>query len=304
MAISIGDAITELKKLLSENRLCIFTGSGVSVPPPSCLPTWDEFTERYIEICKIVNDLADADNRFDDLIADARIYKKKNVINTVTALKDKIAFCRKKGMSVTVYENKIMEMFLGKQYNEYHKTIVSTNYKYILTTNYDTLLEDAALDLDYKDLIKRVYSFTEINKISEAVYLREPAIIHVHGTAKDLALESFVLTKDDYMTIIDRNPGLRTLLDSLFMSYSILMVGYGGSDPHMEDIIDDINLSLQWINTDYNLNLPVYYLVLKKDKVSPVIDHIKNRNRTRIIAVDDYSEAFDLLRSLQMEYPR
>ena len=61
------------------------------------------------------------------------------------------------------------------------------------------------------------------------------------------------------------------------MNYSMLMVGYGASDPHLEDVIEDINLSFGWFDSDDVLDLPMYYLVIKKDKVSPIFDQLKNR---------------------------
>ena len=203
---------------------------------------------------------------------------------------------------IVLYDNDMNSLFMRVPFNDYHSTIVRTKYKYILTTNYDTLLEEAARKQGFRDLMKRVYGYKELDKISEAIYTEEPAIIHMHGIATDILLEEFVLTADDYKKIKDKNPGFRSLLNSLFMSYSFLMVGYGGSDPHLEDVINDINLSLQW---DYsNLSLPTYYLVLRNDKVSPIQDHIKNRNRTHIIAVDSYDDVLTLLTHLSNVYPR
>ena len=65
-----------------------------------------------------------------------------------------------------------------------------------------------------------------------------------------------------------------------------------------------INLSFGWFDSDDVLDLPMYYLVIKKDKVSPIFDQLKNRNRTRIIAVDEHEEALALLKHLQAKFPR
>jgi SepF-like predicted cell division protein (DUF552 family) len=305
MSISVVEAKKELSDLLSKGKLCIFAGSGVSVSAPSSLPTWDGFVEEYIKFCRSVNNLLeDADMRFDCIINDADTYKNRDVVNTITALKDRIVYCKKHGISMRTYDTKMNNMFANKPFNDYHSAIVNTSYRYILTTNYDTLLDEAAEENKHYDLVKRTYSYSDIDKISEAIYLGEPAIIHVHGIASEIVLEEFVLTKDDYKRIKDKNPGFRTLMNSLFMNYSVLMVGYGGSDPHLEDVIDDINLSLGWLDSQTVLNLPIYYLVIKKDKLSPIFDHIKNRNRVKVIAVDDYDEVLILLKELQIAYPR
>ena len=304
MSISLEEAKTELEGLLAKNKLCIFAGSGISVPAPSCLPTWDQFVDKYIDICREVNEMADRTMKFEEILADAPRYKTKSAVNTLTVLKDKIRYCKKHGMSTTIYDDMMNELFMGREINEYHKTIVNTRYQYILTTNYDTLLDKAARLQKHYDLLKRSYSYKDLQKISEAIYTGEPAIIHIHGIATEVVLEDFILTADDYKQIRDKNKGLRTLLNILFMNYSMLMVGYGASDPHLEDVIEDINLSFGWFNTDDILNLPMYYLVIKKDKVSPIFDQLKNRNRTRIIAVDKHEDALELLKYLQSKYPR
>lgn len=304
MSISIDEAKVELEKLLAKNKLCIFAGSGISVPAPSNLPTWDQFVDKYIDICREVNEMADRTMKFEDVLADAPRYKTKSAVNTLTVLKDKIRFCKKHGMSTTIYDDMMNELFMGRDTNEYHDTIVNTNYKYILTTNYDTLLDKAARHQKHYELLKRSYSYKDLQRISEAIYTGEPAIIHIHGIATEVVLEDFILTADDYKQIRDKNRGLRTLLNILFMNYSMLMVGYGASDPHLEDVIEDINLSFGWFDSDDVLDLPMYYLVIKKDKVSPIFDQLKNRNRTRIIAVDEHEEALALLKHLQAKFPR
>ena len=304
MSISLEEAKIELEGLLATNKLCIFAGSGISVPAPSCLPTWDQFVDKYIDICREVNEMADRTMKFEEILADAPRYKTKSAVNTLTVLKDKIRYCKKHGMSTTIYDDMMNELFMGREINEYHKTIVNTRYQYILTTNYDTLLDKAARLQKHYDLLKRSYSYKDLQKISEAIYTGEPAIIHIHGIATEVVLEDFILTADDYKQIRDKNKGLRTLLNILFMNYSMLMVGYGASDPHLEDVIEDINLSFGWFNTDDILNLPMYYLVIKKDKVSPIFDQLKNRNRTRIIAVDKHEDALELLKYLQSKFPR
>lgn len=304
MSISVEAAKVELEGLLAKNKLCIFAGSGISVPAPSNLPTWDQFVDKYIGICREVNEMVDRTMKFEDILADAPIYKSKNTVNTLTVLKDKIMLCKKHGMSTIPYDEMVNELFTGRDTNDYHNTIVNTNYKYILTTNYDTLLDKAARLQKHYELTRRSYSYKDLQKISEAIYSGESAIIHIHGTATEVVLEDFILTADDYKRIRDKNKGLRTLLNILFMNYSMLMVGYGASDPHLEDVIEDINLSFGWLDAGDNLDLPVYYLVIKKDKVSPIFDQLKNRNRTRIIAVDEHEEALALLKYLQSKFPR
>lgn len=159
MSISVEEAKVELEQMLANNKLCLFAGSGISVPAPSNLPTWDQFVDKYIDICREVNEMADRTMKFEDILSDAPKYKMKSAINTLTVLKDKIRLCKKHGMSTTIYDDMMNELFMGRETNEYHNTIVNTNYKYILTTNYDTLLDKAARSQKHYELLKRSYSY-------------------------------------------------------------------------------------------------------------------------------------------------
>ena len=126
MSISTEEAIIELEKLLAKNKLCIFAGSGISVTAPFNLPTWDQFVDKYIEICREINEMADQTMKFEDVLADATRYKAKSAVNTLTVLKDKIRLCEKHGMSTTIFDDMMNELFVGRETNEYHNTIVNT----------------------------------------------------------------------------------------------------------------------------------------------------------------------------------
>ena len=99
-------------------------------------------------------------------------------------------------MSTSIYDDMMNELFSGREPNDYHETIVNTDYKYILTTNYDTLLDKAAMRQKHYDLVRRIYSYKDLQKISEAVYTGEPAIIHVHGIATEVVLRSHSLQQE------------------------------------------------------------------------------------------------------------
>ena len=90
-------------------------------------------------------------------------------------------------------------------------------------------------------------------------------------------------------------------LQTLFFSNSVLFVGYGGSDPHFEDFMEDIAHSLNWSTND---KLPRAFLALQKDKVGEVLNKYKGRLRTDIIELDTYEETTKLLKRLQLIAPR
>lgn len=147
MVLSKSEALPIMVKLLNEKRLSIFAGSGISVD--SGLPTWDGLVDRYIESCRVLNTTLDPEYQFTDIIDDAKNFKGKNLVETITALKEKVSECERAGVNTDFLDSDLNEIFSGKTFNEYHSAIVSTSYNHIITTNYDELLESAARKLGY-----------------------------------------------------------------------------------------------------------------------------------------------------------
>lgn len=300
MQLTMTEALPIMKKLLSERKLSIFAGSGISVD--SKLPAWDGFIDKYIEICEDLNASLDPNLQFTEIIADARASKDKDLISTITALKDKVRECKDRGINTDFCDDELNALFYAAVPNAYHEYIVATDYKHIITTNYDSLLEKAAKELGYKALLTRSYSYTEQQNLSIAVYSGKTAIIHAHGKISDIKLDQFVLTKDDYLAIMKHNPGFRLIINSIFLTNSVLFAGYGGSDPHFEDIISDLNMTLNWNNG--SADLPRCYIMLKKDKVTPIREFLNGKNRVDIITFDDYEQMKDFLKDLAVQCPR
>ncbi len=299
MIVPINEAVEPLSALLTEKKLSIFAGSGVSVP--SDLPTWDGFVDKYIEICRQFNEYIPAYLKFDDVLNDASRYKHKDIIKTIGALKSKIKQAENASLSTKSFNNMLYSIFAGKKPNELHELIVGTDYNWLLTSNYDNLLEDAAQNLGYKDLVVRSYTYTEPQVLAGAVYSNHSSIIHVHGMASDISIGDFVLTHEDYYKILNNN-AVRMVLNAIFMQNSILFIGYGGSDPHFEDVTMALSAELNW--SDTTPGLPRYYIFMKKDKMSAIPVELKKKKRNVIITHDDYCEINDCLRKLQIMHPR
>lgn len=300
MLYTMDSALPILKQIMAENRLSIFAGSGISVD--SGLPAWDGFIDKYIDICEQLNESLEPEMQFSEIITDAKKKKEDDLISTVTALKDKVRECKDQGVNTDFVDDKLNYMFYSARPNEYHDLIVSTNYKYIITTNYDSLLEAAASEQGYKSLTTRSYSYTEGKNLSRTVYSGKTAIIHAHGKISDLKLDQFVLTKDDYLGIMKHNGAFRLIINSIFLTTSVLFVGYGGSDPHFEDIISDLNMTLKWNGGESDL--PRCFIMLKEDKITPIRKFLNDKQRVDVISFDDYPQMKEFLKVLATEFPR
>lgn len=98
------------------------------------------------------------------------------------------------------------------------------------------------------------------------------------------------------------NQGFRLIINSIFLTSSVLFVGYGGSDPHFEDIISDLNMTLNWGSE--LTGLPRCYILLKKDKVTPIREFLNNKQRIDIITFEDYPQMMCFMEELSKCCPR
>jgi hypothetical protein len=194
-------------------------------------------------------------------------------------------------------------MFNQKTPNILHSLIVKTSYPFILTSNYDTLFEDAAYTEGFNDLASSIYTYKDQLEIMSAIYNNKQCIIHIHGTATTLNIDELIFTKEDYNKIIlKKYEGFSFALRILFTRYSTLFLGYGASDPHLEEVLEE--LAEFFPLEDKTFTLPESYLVTMRDKADSIMEAYKNRVRTNLIVIDDFSQYQDLLSHLQNKNPR
>jgi len=297
--LSLNKAIQELKKLKENEKLIIFVGSGMSVPSPSNLPTWDGFLNEFIQFCR---DLAKKYSSFkldkqltDDLLEAAEKSCSRYPIEVATVLRDKLLATSNRIRSNIKNEFNawFAQKFGNRKPNVYHHCIVKCGFPYILTSNYDTLLEDAAVATGE---VYASVSYNESPFLAEIIYTNEPSIIHIHGKYTDIFTDNIILTREDYFKIIKKQyPALTFTMNTLLMRYSTVFVGYGASDPHLEDLIEEL---VTYFRFQKEYETPKNYLILTKNKVDPIKDQYKQKIGTEIIVIDDYSEYDKLFKEL------
>jgi hypothetical protein len=139
-------------------------------------------------------------------------------------------------------------------------------------------------------------SYHESPFLAEVIYTNEPSIIHIHGKYTDIMMDNIILTREDYFKIIKKKyQALTFSMHTLLMRYSTLFVGYGASDPHLEDLIEEL---ATYFHFQKGYEIPRNYLVLTKNKVDPIKDQYKQKIGTEIIVLDNYSEYDKLFKEL------
>lgn len=309
MAYSLDEARSKLSEIINEGKLIILAGSGISVD--SGLPDWDGLLDDFMQMAKNLS-LPDGKdkNELHKIIEDAEERKSQNrldPIQTATVLKNKIKQCKlnELPLAYSEYNSWITRRFIeNKEPNENHELIVKTNYPFILTTNYDQLLGQAAKKFNFNNFLDSTYTFKNELKIMYSINTLKHSIIHVHGSISDLSIDELIFTKEDYNKLIFKSyPGFSFALRMLFTRYSTLFVGYGASDPHLEEVLEEISEYFPPVN-GYKYPLPESYLVIIRKKADTILEKWKERVGTNLVIIDDYSECTDLLRHLKNQSPR
>lgn len=171
-----------------------------------------------------------------------------------------------------------------------HRLIAETDYRGIITTNYDRLLETTITKV--RDYAPGTFTTEGVTAMGDALFNPELFIYKLHG---DIALPaSIVLSTRDYDWMILRNPHVRSFLFGAFLNHTLLFVGYSLSDP-------DFSLLLRELTLMFENYVPRHYALLPNTGAFER-DHLLQRLNINVIPYDpanDHAEAAEVLRRLR-----
>lgn len=104
-----------------------------------------------------------------------------------------------------------------------HRLLLELPWSDVLTTNWDTLLERAALDVH-----RPVYSV--VHRQEELAVAKAPRIVKLHGTIG--VTEHFIFTQEDYRRYPNRCAAYVNLARQVFIENELCLVGFSGDDPN------------------------------------------------------------------------
>jgi hypothetical protein len=303
------EAVDELGKLLAVNKLMVMGGAGISLAPPSSLPTWEGLLDAFVKECGSLADallkeqhipprLRNTVDEFKPMVLDAAAYK-GHPTRVASVLKDRLWNIEQlTGIKVHDELNEWFEdVFARATPNENHHLLVQTNFPCILTTNYDLLIENAAKHDGFTEFKGRSYNFTEAKHVAAAIFHQQPCIIHLHGKYTKTELNEIVFTAADY-TRVKADPRFTMALQALFLGYSTLFVGYGGSDPHIENLLDEM---AYFFKGGYGARA---YVFLKEEEANRIVVEYRELLGMDVVVCKDYSETTTFLRRLKDAVPR
>lgn len=230
-------SIRKIKEASENNKLVIFVGAGISAN--SGVPTWNEL------IKEMAKELGEFDvDKHPDLFMKIPQY-----------------YFNERGEKE--YYEKLNEIFLKKKYytNPIHRQIFNLNPTHIITTNYDTLLEEAAIqEGKFFQTVKHDLDlpYNNFNK----------TLIKMHG---DFENRNIVLKEDDYLNYSSNFALIENYIRSLIATNTVLFIGYSVNDPNF-------NLIFQWVKTILGSHFQPAYLIESSKEYSR-IEHSYYKNR-------------------------
>lgn len=190
-----------IRKAKNDRKLVIFVGSGAS--KPSGMPLWTEAVDIFNERLKSKRDSNTDTLKIPQMYYNAR--GEKEYVETA--------------QEIFKYQKKLFP-------TEIHNNLLKFEAHTIITTNYDTLIEDAAE--------KQGDFYQVISQDKDIPYkTSQKEIIKMHG---DFQHGNFVLKEDDYTNYSKNFQLMEVYIKSLIASNTLLFVGYSFSDPDLRQM--------------------------------------------------------------------
>lgn len=213
---------------LASRRCIIFLGSGASAGSLSTdgtkrPPTWNNFLKSLISM---MND------RTDEAIIEDYLNKEKFLESAEIILKS---------ISPANFTTFIREELKTPRYkpSKIHESVLEIDPKIVITTNYDDIYDsycrDGAAHEGYN--VSKYYDTHIISDLRSPVRL----IIKAHGCVSDVT--KIVLTKSQYFKARQEYSNFYKVLDSLFLTHTILFIGYSLTDPDIQLVLENVNIS-------------------------------------------------------------
>lgn len=185
---------------------------------------------------------------------------------------------------------------LNKDHEEEMALLHKLNVDGIITTNWDTLIEEILPD--YKVFVGQdELLFSNPQSIGE--------IYKIHGCITQP--DSLVLTSDDYKSFKERNAYLAAKLITLFIEHPIIFIGYSLGDSNIRDLLRSIVLCLGKDKISELHNNLIFIQRTHGDEQSHISQSIMVIDDVQlpisIIKTDSFSPVYSAINSIERKIP-
>lgn len=124
-----------------------------------------------------------------------------------------------------------------------HKELVNLNPHYIITTNWDKLIDDAI------EKTTNIYDII-VNDNELVKSVNNSKYIKMHG---DFEHDNFVYAESDYLNYSINFPLIENFLKSIFSTHVVVLLGYSFNDMDLKQIVS-------WVKDNSKERLPIYMI--------------------------------------------
>lgn len=228
-------------------RCVLFVGAGVSArikrTDGTSVPNWNEFVNQLVEFAYKRDYFDDSEKQ--ELLS---MVKSNKTIAVAQIVIDEL--------KESEFQAFLVNAFHGLEPNDIiYPLICKMMFRAIVTTNFDTLIEDAF----QRYASKKIKTWTQNDICDNLSQIEDVFLLKLHGTYERQA--TVVLGLRGYLESIHKNKMIKEFMESLFLNNTFLFIGYSMSDPDLNDMLD-------YLNVISNSNGRVNYLAIEKGKVS------------------------------------
>jgi hypothetical protein len=214
---------------LASRRCVIFLGAGASagcsssVNPAIKPPGWEAFLKHLQGLIASVAIKAS----IDELVKSKRYLDAAEVILANLPPAD--------------FTQSVRDLFLKPHFQagSFHASVLKIDPKVVVTTNYDDIYDTysrSGLAVDGYNVCK----YYESHLVAD---LRSPVrlIVKAHGCVSDAS--KIILSRSQYFRERQHYASFYTVLDSLFLTNTVLFLGYSLSDPDIQLVLENANIA-------------------------------------------------------------
>lgn len=218
-----------LRDAIASRRCVALVGAGAS--QTSSFPSWKKLLETLV-----------SDGRREGIIKPTEEKEIKQSLKDSSKYLDIAQYLADRFGEADI-RSRISKIFddSSKVPSALHKSLMDINFRFLVTTNYDRLLENAYAAKH--GTTPTIFTQKNVDDFADALWENKFFILKAHGDVASRT--SIVLTQRDYREIIFTSPGYRHLLASIFTNYMVLFIGASLSDP-------EVNLMLASLHSAFH----------------------------------------------------
>jgi len=226
-------ALEEIRSAMLQDRLILLAGSGLSAQARTSddksPPNWKDLLKGMAKWAREHLDVDEHDERDICELADHGFLLEagQEIEDIYQSKKSKLQQCLKEVLLIN-------EATISQS----HIYIAKIRFRAYLTTNYDSLIESAYSYVNKRPLLPYYEYADSIEGVVEEFRERRPFILKLHGDVIDT--KSIRLGDRSYERLLNDAINYRNSLHSVISMSSLLIIGFGGSDPDLDGLLNKV----------------------------------------------------------------